>query len=178
MGLDKGSILLGNRPLVQIAADLLAGICLQVFVLAPAGRYAFLNLPHVPDRFADGGPLVGLISGLESSDTNLNLFLPCDMPFLTQEIMLRILEHAAGTDAAVPQDRMGRWFPLSAAYRRSCIPAIEESLQDGNRRADSFFNRVVVRPVLTQDYPESLFANIHSPADLAQVCGSGETPSS
>jgi molybdopterin-guanine dinucleotide biosynthesis protein A len=66
----------------------------------------------------------------------------------------------------VPQDTQGRWFPLSAGYRRRCIAAIEECLAEGKRRADSFFPSVVVHSLATENYPEATFANINSPSDL------------
>ncbi|MBI4455401.1 MAG: molybdenum cofactor guanylyltransferase [Acidobacteria bacterium] len=175
MGQDKALIRFRNQPLVQIAADLLSTVCKRVFLLAPMERYPFLHLPHVADRFAGGGPLVALVSGLEQSEADLNLFLACDMPFITQEVLSRIVSLAEGVDAVVPQDDKGRWFPVSAAYRKSCIPAIEKRLHQKNFRVDSFFPEIVIRPLPTRDYSDATFANINSPAQLARLIRPGTT---
>ena len=166
MGKDKGLIRMQGRPLVQIAADLLSSICRRIFLLAPADRYPFLDLPAIPDRPAGSGPLAALLAGLERSDTDFNLFVPCDMPFLTVAVLEEILARAEGADAVVPQDTQGRWFPLSAGYRRRCIPAIEACLAAGKRRADSFFASVFIHSLAMESYPEATFANINSPSDL------------
>ena len=171
IGQDKGLLHLQGKPLVEIAADLLATVCRQVFLLAPESRYPFLRLPAVPDRCSDGGPLVALVSALERSATDGNLFLPCDMPFLTTGILVRMLSLAHDVDAVVPQDKAGRWFPLSAFYRKRCLLAMESQLARGNFKVDAFFQQVVVRALAIEDYPEITFANINSRDDLARWTG-------
>ncbi len=171
MGLDKGAVHFQGIPLVKIAADLLGWVCRGVFLVAPEGRYPFLDLPSVPDRFSDGGPLVGLVSALERSETEWNLFLPCDMPFLTVDVLVRMLSLAHDVDAVVPQDEAGRWFPLSAAYHRRCLSAVENQLAGRNFKMDSFFPQIAVRALPIKDYPEATFANINSPSDLARWVG-------
>lgn len=168
MGQDKGLFRLGNRPFVQIAADLLATQCRRVFLLAPENRYHFLGLPAIPDRFDGGGPLVAIASGLQQSDAELNLFLPCDMPFLTVDVLVRIISMAQGVDAVVPSDEKGRWSPLSAAYRRRCLPTIEDQLAKGNFKVDGFFPNVTVGALPIADYPERTFVNINSPIELTR----------
>jgi molybdopterin-guanine dinucleotide biosynthesis protein A len=171
IGQDKALLRLQGKPLVEIAADLLGTVCRQVFLLAPEDRYPFLRLPAVPDRRPDGGPLVALVSALGHSETDGNLFLPCDMPFLTTGILVRMISLAQDVDAVVPQDKAGRWFPLSAFYRKRCLLAMESQLGRGNFKVDAFFHQVVVRALAIEDYPEITFANINDRADVARWIG-------
>ena len=166
MGQDKGLLCLGGRPLVEIAVRLVSQVCRRVFLLAPADRYPFLDLTRIPDRFNNGGPLAALLAGLEQSDTDFNVVVPCDMPFLTVDVLGKIMGLSDGADAVVPCDEQGRWFPLSAGYRRSCLPAIEACVAAGNLQASSFLPAVSVRVLATRDFPEGTFANINTREDL------------
>jgi molybdopterin-guanine dinucleotide biosynthesis protein A len=171
MGQDKALIPFRGRPLIQIAVEALQPVCRRVFLLAPEDRYSFLNLPRIADRLPNSGPLAALAAALEQSDTDSNLFLPCDMPFLTGDVLVRMLGLSRGVDAVVPRDQRGHWFPLSAGYRTSCRPAMDDQLQRSIFKVDSFFPQIVVRALPTSDFPEETFANINSPSDLERLRG-------
>jgi len=59
---------------------------------------------------------------------------------------------------------------LHGAYRRTCLPAIEEAIRAGQRRVVSFFDYVTVRYVTSEEVrmfdPELLsFSNVNTPEE-------------
>ncbi|MCU0846221.1 MAG: molybdenum cofactor guanylyltransferase, partial [Spirochaetes bacterium] len=72
-------------------------------------------------------------------------------------------------DVTIP--RIGGWYePLHAIYAKSCIVAMEKSIQKGNRQIISFFDDVMVRPVTEDEIrlytdPDVVFRNINYRSD-------------
>jgi FdhD protein len=75
----------------------------------------------------------------------------------------------------------GGFEPLHALYRRSCIGAIAEQLEAGQRRIVSFFPQVHVRNLTDESWldldPQGLsFRNINTPEEYFRL--RGEQPGS
>ncbi len=170
MGHDKAFLELGGRPLIQIVIERMAQVCAEVLVVAGAPRlYAGLGVPVVEDHFQGVGVLGGLHAGLEAAAHELTLAVGCDMPFLNPDLLRAFAGWAEGFDVAVL--RQGEEVePLHAAYRRSCLPAVETAIHAQQRRVISFFPMVRVRYVAPADVtpldPDlRSFRNINTPEE-------------
>jgi molybdopterin-guanine dinucleotide biosynthesis protein A len=101
------------------------------------------------------------------------LFVGCDMPFLSEDLLRHMMAIAPQWDAVIPRTK-GGLEPLHAVYAKTCIPAIEQSLARGDRRPVSILPHIRVRYVepneIERHDPRMLsFFNINTPDDLAQV---------
>jgi len=160
-GRNKAFLELDSRPLIEIVIERIQGVCAEVLIVAgDTGLYADLGVPVVEDRFHGVGVLGGLHAGLEAASHELALAVGCDMPFLNPELLQAFAAWAEGYDVVVLQHipppsspQMGgkeggpHVEPLHAAYRRTCLPAIEAAIRAGERRVVSFFPHVRVRTV-------------------------------
>ena len=163
MGLNKAFLELVGRSLIEIVIERVARVCAEVLVVADDARpYAGLGVPVVEDRFRGVGVLGGLHAGLEAAAHELILAVGCDMPFLNPDLLRAFAGWAEGFDVAVlrhePPSRFaggieGGLFvePLHAAYRRTCLPAMEAAIRAGRRRIISFFPQVRVRYVTSAE---------------------------
>lgn len=124
----------------------------------------------VSDIYPETGPLGGIYSGLVSSDTQHNIVVACDMPFLNQALLDYMLQTSGNFDLVVP-----RWDgmvePLHAIYSKSCLPTMENMLKQGILSVTKLFNLVRVRYVETEEIdqfdPKHLsFFNVNTEADL------------
>ena len=147
----------------------------------------------VEDRFRGVGVLDGLHAGLEAASHETALVVGCDMPFLNPALLRAFAGWVEGFDVAVLRHdpalpvpaghplpvtggiEGGRYVePLHAAYRRTCLPAIEAAIQAGERRIVSFFPQVDVHYV-APDEAASLdpgldsFRNVNTPEEWAAV---------
>ena len=170
MGRDKALLELGGRPLIALVADKLAAVAAEIIIAADdVAAYTPFADRVVPDQFPGVGTLGGIHAGLAAAHHDLVLVVGCDMPFLQPAVLARFAAAAAGFDVAIL--RRGRWVePMHAAYRRTCLPAIEESIRAGDRRVISFFDAVRVRylaPAEIADLDPELrsFMNINTPQD-------------
>jgi molybdopterin-guanine dinucleotide biosynthesis protein A len=84
-GAGKAGLLYHGRPQAQHVADLLRVHCESVFVSCrtdQADAPAFAGLPQIHDRYADLGPLAGILSALDTHPEAAWLVAACDLPYL------------------------------------------------------------------------------------------------
>ena len=134
MGRNKAFLELDGRPLLAVVIERLAEVCAEVLVVAgDVDLYAGFGVPVVGDRFPGVGALGGLHAGLDVASFELALVVGCDMPFLDPALLRAFAAWAEGYDVALL--RQGEQVePLHAAYRRTCLPAIEQAIRSGRRR--------------------------------------------
>lgn len=91
MGKDKSSITVGSSTMLERSVMLLNSLDLDNVVVSG------LNF-DIPDLFADKGPVGGIYSVIQSLSLKAGdsvLVLPNDMPLLSSEVLLTLLEHSA-----------------------------------------------------------------------------------
>lgn len=165
MGTDKGLTDAGGRPLIaHIAAQLTYFPEVLIGANDPA-RYAFLDLPVVPDRARGRGPLMGILSCVASAAHEHCFVTACDIPELDPAFVLEILAQTGEVDVVMPRLPDGRTEPLLAVYRRSIVPVAEDLLRAGPQRIVALLARVRVRYVPFG--PPVWYRNLNSPEDLA-----------
>ncbi len=174
MGRNKAFLELAGRPLVAHVLDRMAEVCEEVLIVAnDVPRYAGLGVRVVPDVFPGVGVLGGLHAGLQAARHDLILVVGCDMPFLNPALLRAFAAWAEGYDVAAL--RQGEQVEtLHAAYRRTCLPAMEAAIQAGQRRIISFFPHVRVRYIPPEE-AERLdpglrsFRNVNTPEEWEEI---------
>jgi molybdopterin-guanine dinucleotide biosynthesis protein A len=174
MGRNKAFLERNGRPLVSIVVERLAEACDEVMVVAGEVQpYQGLGVPVVTARGPGVGGWGGLHAGLGAASCDLALAVGCDMPFLNPQLLRAFGAWAQGFDVALL--RRGEYVePLHAAYRRSCLSAIEATIAAGERRIVSFFDQVEVRYVSPDEVaaldPEfHSFRNVNTPEEWKAV---------
>jgi len=174
MGADKGLMPLRGMPLIEHLISRVSGLGDELLITTnnPSG-YAYLGLPMASDPSPGGGALVGLHTALSAAHGEQVLVLACDMPFVQRPLLMHLLTLSSEADIVIPR-RAGEFEPLHAVYARSCLSAVQEALEGGEKRTIGFFPRVRVLPVeedeLRRFDPHGLsFFNINTPQDLAQA---------
>lgn len=94
----------------------------------PATRARYPQLGALPDAVSDRGPAGGLLALLEACGDEYALLLGCDMPFVTVNLLDRLV-HAPPAPITAPR-RADRWEPLCARYRvADCLPWVVALLE-------------------------------------------------
>lgn len=155
-GRDKLVEPVRGRPLLHWPILALAPTCAEVLVVVrPVGDSPPLPAPAdvgVPVRVIRdpeplGGPLVGLLAGLEHTAESFVLVAGGDMPELAEAVLAGLLRALASSDAeAAALVLRGRSEPLPAAFRTgSATVAARRLLADGERRLQALFGAMRVR---------------------------------
>ena len=132
MGRDKATLVVAGQPLIVHALEKLRALDFAPRICGSRpdlAEYAEV----VPDNSPGCGPLAGIEAALSVSDSDLNLFLPVDLPSLPIEFLRWIVARAAASSsvATIPQVA-GRPEPLCAVYSRRLLPGLRESLARGD----------------------------------------------
>jgi molybdopterin-guanine dinucleotide biosynthesis protein A len=165
-GSSKPAALLGGRPLIAWPIAALGGVCSSVVVVCKADT----DLPPLPggvERWEEPDeprhPAAGMVAALERARAPV-LVCAADMPFVTEPVCRRLLEHAATTpDApAVVARAQGRMEPLLCLLRPGALEPLREALAGEAMRAS--MQRLGAVAV---DVPSRATASVNTPEQLA-----------
>jgi len=172
MGQDKAFVDYSGRTLLARALDLARSVTPDVHIVGSRERFAEFA-PVVEDKFRECGPLGGIHAALVASQTELNLILAVDMPFVSTAFLHYLLTQARSTrdaDAVVPRAG-GRWQPLCAIYRRKFSVTAESALRVGRNRIGQLFDEIRLRVIDADElqgagFSLDIFQNLNTPEDL------------
>lgn len=164
-GVDKGLQHYQGRALVEHA---IARLLPQVSgLLINANRnidaYRAFGFPVVEDCIAGHvGPLAGMHAGLQSARTQWLACVPCDAPLLPEDLVARLYQAAqqARTPIAVAAS-CGRMQPVFCLLHRDCMGSLNDFLNAGSRKVESWLTSQPYALVDLSDTPES-FANLNT----------------
>jgi molybdenum cofactor guanylyltransferase len=152
MGCDKAMLEIDGVSLIVRSVTQLQPLFAEVLISArQRDDYAFLNLPVVPDRLVNQGPLMAIASALEASSNDLNFFISCDVPVLPIDLIATLLREAVTHDAAVPISNQGFYEPLFAVYRKSMLAAANDALARGERSVVAMYKNHIIKPVYLEN---------------------------
>jgi molybdopterin molybdotransferase len=145
-------------------------------------RYAALGVPVLADELAGfEGPLAGLQAGLRHCATPLLATVPCDSPFLPDDLVRRLAEALAAQDAdlalavTLEVDDTGavrkQSHPVFSLVKTGALPQLEAYLAGGGRRMDGWHGAIKVAEVLFND--ATAFRNLNTLDELRQAEGGG-----
>lgn len=168
-GADKGLALLNGRPLAAWVQDRITPQVDELFVSANRNldQYRRFGHPVLPDASPDFlGPLAGLLSAMTAAAHPLILCVPCDTPFLPDDLAGRLVMalEEAGADIAVPVCG-GQVHRAVCLCRRSLLPGLESFLAQGGRRVGEWQSMLRCIEVPFDD--ERSFLNLNTADELA-----------
>jgi molybdopterin-guanine dinucleotide biosynthesis protein A len=154
-GRDKSRLAVGAIPILARQLDLLRCMTSHVMIVTSQGRPCReASVRVVEDRIPGAGALGGLYTALMDATTDCVFVLACDMPFVGEALVTRLVEGAARAEAVVPRDASGR-HPLCACYQRSVAARLRARLDAGRVRV--------------QDALDDLRVDEVGPAELAAL---------
>lgn len=176
MGRPKGLLRLGGRPILSRLHERLAWTGPTLLVTAPGREHppgcdAFTR--EVVDPVAGLGPLRGVLTALENATTRLVLIATVDMPALTPQQLVFLVESAERVPAALglflrrPVDGQAQLEPFPSAFRLAAAPVLADQLAHDRRAV----HRLAHDPRFqTIDAPshwrDDIWTNLNEPAEL------------
>ena len=169
MGRDKTLLPAGSGTFLSRAVAFWQPLCCAVLLASGSDSHFDETpgaVPQLPDRYPGCGPLAGLHAGLCAAQTPYLLISAVDMPFLTADAVLPLMQGVQGHDACVYL-KDGRPEPLLGAYRcAGCLPVTESLLDAGQLRMAALLQKLDT-VYLQTDTPE-VFSNINTPDAYAR----------
>ena len=170
-GVDKGLQTLHGKPLFQFIYDRLHSQVEHISVNANRNQaiYATAGLPVFGDKIEGfQGPLSGILTALERSETDFVLFVPCDSPFfpdnLLEKLKSAVVFHGVSIAYVHDGEREHPTFCLMACGIKDKLAAY---LASGERRMLQFMRQ---NGAVSVDFSENkaAFTNINTLDELQQ----------
>ena len=184
MGSDKAFVTMDGRTLLARTLELARSVTPDVNIVGDPAKFARFG-PVVEDLFTECGPLGGIHAALRASQTDLNLLLAVDVPFVSTEFLQYLIRRARSTAAATVTVvwASGGWQPLCAVYRQEFADAAEADLAVGRYKIDSLFatQRTLVideDELKSAGFSPNMFRNLNTPEELAGAIGEIESQGS
>ena len=174
MGHDKALLPFRGTTLGHcVAREVALAVGTAVLVGDPQ-TYEKLGFPVIPDLHPGEGPLGGILTALKHTQARWNLIVACDMPGLSGEFLMKLLEAAktADADAFVPQNPdSGLPEPLCAVYRREARAGMEAAFRRGVRKVMAALEdgSAGLRLVRFPTSEVASFRNVNTPEEWACV---------
>ncbi|MFO7593957.1 MAG: molybdenum cofactor guanylyltransferase MobA [Pseudomonadota bacterium] len=171
-GQDKGLMPLRGKPLILHVLERLGpqADCLLINSNRNQESYAAFGYPLVKDTMSGGlGPLAGLLSAMEYSDSEFVLSAPCDTPNLPRDLIPRMLSalEKEAADACTVSDGE-RLHPVIMLVRARLAPELRRYLESGKRKVHDWYYSTKHCSTDFSDNPQA-FININTPDQLREA---------
>lgn len=188
--IDKAQAKLFGKPLLAHVIEGVKPVVDEVIVCvnSSARKRDYRKLLHefsikyvklIVDRkfkFVEGGPIVGILTGLKATDAEYCMILPCDVPLIKPGVVDYLFNAAKNVWIAVPTHPNGRIEPLMMVCKRSKTLEMAEILckLSRNRPDDLIRGAEEILFISTlelkgYDPKYESFININSQEDLRQL---------
>lgn len=183
LGYDKRRLRLWGQAgptLLEHTVAVASACCPHVLaVLNDPDAWPDLPAQWVSDRYADTGPLGGLVSGLHAITEDIALVLACDLPLLEPALLTALIAEPLTADVRCMFRPPGGLEPLVALYQRRCLPIAEALVHQGERRMSALLNtlqRDERGPDWWRNYDPTgrSFTNINCPDDVTRFQRMGD----
>ncbi|MDO5981055.1 molybdenum cofactor guanylyltransferase [Flavivirga spongiicola] len=169
MGTDKGFLVLNEKSFIQRSIDAIKPLVSNIIIVSDNPDYDILSYERVTDTIKDAGPIAGICSGLDASQTNYNLVLSCDIPLIKTEILEKLIMNIDTNSDIIQIESNGKAMPLIALYKKQCSIIFNNLLKTDEKRLRMAVSQCRVKniPLDNNDYNTTM--NVNTKEELKQL---------
>lgn len=162
-GEDKGLVPLFGKPLYQHVLEKLRPQVNNIVINANRNipTYQQSGYAVITDSIDNyPGPLAGILAGLEFSQTEWTMFVPCDTPFIPDNLVQHLWQNRKGHHIVYASDEE-REHPTLCLIHNSQIAQLKQFLANGDKKLMLFMAQANAKAVI---FPNSkkAFENINT----------------
>ena len=168
MGQDKGSMIIQDKPMINHVLSTLNNEINEVIIVLNNKQridkyknfikkqdYNF-KISFVEDEIKDIGPMSGILTGLKHISSNYALVLPCDSPYVTNNLIRNIFnEIELNYQSIVPyhdeKNKLKTSEPLHSIYNKNIIPEIEKLISQNVLHIKGLIEKIDTKFILIDD---------------------------
>jgi len=169
MGTDKGMIDFKGKKLIEYAIEIISSLVDDIIIIANENSYSSLGYKVFKDSIKEIGPLGGIITALQNTNTEKNIILSCDMPFVNKGLLQYLINKSEGFDITVPIHN-NRTEQLLGVYSKTCLKTFLAQAEKNNLALHQANDLMNINKVAINErcdfWTANLFDNLNNPEDL------------
>lgn len=166
---EKGLVLYQNKAFIEHIVDAVLPISTNIQLITNGNYYDYLKYSTVKDIVIDKGPIGGIYTALANSESELNLILSCDIPLISTELLLELIEkHSTDFDITIFEDA-NKIHPLIGIYSKNCLPVLKKAMDENDLKMMHLFSKSNHQIIYVEENKSKLFNNINSIAELNEL---------
>ena len=170
-GANKALMPFLGHPMISHVIERLSPQVDEILINAnqDLANFQAFNLPVLTDAISGlPGPLAGLHTGLEASQHDWILCVPCDSPLLPNNLAKRLLQAAIKEDAEIAIAKTeAQNHPVFCLCKKSLAADLSHYLHQGGRKVSEW--QQTQRYIEVHFDDETAFSNINTFEDLAKL---------
>lgn len=171
MGRNKAMLMLQGKYLYRHVLETMQKVVPHILISSNAALAPDETCKIIPDLFPEKGPMGGLYSVMQASDSEVFLVLSCDTPFVPATLLKQLLETPC-TQALVPVYKQAL-FPFPGVYKRSILPMLSQHLENDDLKMKLFLKNIRAQEYVIEEgifaKEQTMFTNINTPEDYTQA---------
>lgn len=174
MGKDKALLTFKNTPLIVHEIQILEFFFKEV-VLITNNRKKFSNIFKLKtytifeDIYPDKGPICGIYTALKMCKQDYVFIMACDMPTPNQALIEAMYKSLQSNQILVASYQK-KLEPLFAFYHQSCLPIIENQINNNQLRIRDIFSKLKTSIYPVDSFEQKALTNLNTPQDFEQWC--------
>jgi molybdopterin-guanine dinucleotide biosynthesis protein A len=168
MGVDKGLILLNDKPMIQYVIEQLKPLCRNIYIVTNNSEYKRLGFECIEDEIKNVGPAGGIFSALKHTNTPYNFIVSCDMPFVHTRGIEFIMLHSLDHEITIPVFQ-NHLQPMCGVYNKNILDKWQTLILKNERKLQSLLKLFMLKQLVVDDnilFDAKFFKNINTPAEL------------
>ena len=170
MGTDKGLLIVEGKNIIERIIDAMKPVVGEIMIISNGNNYNNLGYKVYSDIIKECGPMGGIHTALSFSNTEKNLVVSCDMPFLDSETLKIIVENSNECEITIPEHN-GITELLCAVYSTVCRNKISQLLASGEWKLRDSLKYFNVKFFLfhSESEIEKIFSNINTKEEYKNI---------
>ena len=137
------------------------------YISANSDLYNSFGCKIITDNYVDIGPMGALQACLSKCEKEYVFFIPCDMPFISEETVFHLYNQMKPDSDAVVFKTDDKIFPTVGVYKKTVLPQIEAQIQTGSYKMMELLNRINTQYI--SPHLANQFKNINTPQDYKNI---------
>lgn len=158
-----------GKTMLKHSLDLLKPFCDRILISGDKEEYYRYDYACIPDKYGMIGPLGGILSCLEESETEENIIVTCDMPLVTKDLLAKLILYHKNGLMTIFQDTIGHLYAFPLIIQKRHQPRLKILINNGKFKLQELMADISYNSVLISDKEENLLANINSQDDLLKI---------
>jgi molybdopterin-guanine dinucleotide biosynthesis protein A len=169
-GVDKAMLRVDGSTLLELVLDATVGASKAIVVGPPRDLPLPRSVEWTREVPEGGGPVAALAAGLDRVERSFVLVVAVDMPYVTRDVVVRLVDSSAGDRAVLVADAAGKAQPLLASYP---VDPLRHRLRALGRLDGLSMTRLVEGLSFVTVSDPVAARDCDTPADLELACNGG-----